>query len=54
MQEVAKSMGLKLSRPARGKAKEAGLEVEHRLAILELPLVKYEPLLDNRKRKKMR
>ncbi|KAM3864858.1 DNA-directed RNA polymerase I subunit RPA49 [Diretmus argenteus] len=54
MLEVAKSMGLTLSKPARGKADEAGLRDDHRLASLVLPLVKYEQLTERRKRKKMR
>lgn len=53
MTEVAKSMGLTLIRPARGKVDEAGLRDEHREASLVLPLVKYDQFLERRKRKKM-
>ncbi|XP_040891426.1 DNA-directed RNA polymerase I subunit RPA49 [Toxotes jaculatrix] len=53
MIEVAKSMGLTLIRPARGKTNEAGLQDEHRQASLALPLVKYDQFLERRKRKKM-
>ncbi|XP_061100470.1 DNA-directed RNA polymerase I subunit RPA49 isoform X1 [Conger conger] len=54
MLEVAKSMGLKLSR--RPVSEEGGLgpENEHRLATLELPLAKYDHLVQRRKRKKMK
>ncbi|XP_018551277.1 DNA-directed RNA polymerase I subunit RPA49 [Lates calcarifer] len=54
MIEIAKSMGLTLSRPARGKSEEAGLQDEHRQASLLLPLVKYDQFMERRKRKKMR
>nr|XP_046269206.1 DNA-directed RNA polymerase I subunit RPA49 [Scatophagus argus] len=53
MTEVAKSMGLTLIRPLRGKAVEAGVQDEHRLASLVLPLVKYDQFIERRKRKKM-
>jgi len=53
--ELAKSMGLTLSKPARGKAAlEATPGDEHRMASLLLPLVKVDPLIERRKRKKMR
>lgn len=51
--EVAKSMGLTLNKPARGKNEEAGLRDEHRHASLVLPLVKYDKFIERRKRKKM-
>ncbi|XP_008276661.1 DNA-directed RNA polymerase I subunit RPA49 [Stegastes partitus] len=53
MIEVAKSMGLTLIRPARAKADEAGLQDNHTQASLVLPLVKYDQLIERRKRKKM-
>ncbi|XP_044047609.1 DNA-directed RNA polymerase I subunit RPA49 [Siniperca chuatsi] len=53
MIEVAKSMGLTLIKPARGKADEAGLRDEHRQASLVLPLVKYDQFIERQKRKKM-
>lgn len=53
MLEVAKSLGLTLSKHTRAKGDEVGPRDEHRLASLVLPLVKYEPKMD-RKRKKMR
>ncbi|XP_040001857.1 DNA-directed RNA polymerase I subunit RPA49 [Xiphias gladius] len=53
MIELAKSMGLTLIRPARGKTDEAGLQDEHRQASLLLPLVKYDQFIERRKRKKM-
>uniref|UniRef100_A0A3Q3WC12 Uncharacterized protein n=1 Tax=Mola mola TaxID=94237 RepID=A0A3Q3WC12_MOLML len=53
MIEVAKSMGLTLIRPARGKGAEAELQDEHRQASLILPLVKYDQFVERRKRKKM-
>ncbi|XP_026158678.1 DNA-directed RNA polymerase I subunit RPA49 [Mastacembelus armatus] len=54
MTEIAKSMGLTLTRPARGKSDEGELRDEHRRASLVLPLVKYEQSTERRKRKKMR
>ncbi|KAJ8336046.1 hypothetical protein SKAU_G00393890 [Synaphobranchus kaupii] len=56
MLEVAKSMGLKLSKRLVSEegGPGAGPENEHRLATLELPLAKYEQLLQRRKRKKMK
>lgn len=53
MIEVAKSMGLTLLKPARGKADVAELRDEHRHASLVLPLVKYDQFMERRKRKKM-
>ncbi|XP_047199579.1 DNA-directed RNA polymerase I subunit RPA49 [Hippoglossus stenolepis] len=53
MIEVAKSMGLTLVRPARGKTDKAGLQGEHKQATLLLPLIKYEQFTERRKRKKM-
>lgn len=53
MIEIAKSMGLTLVRPSRGKGAEAGLLDEHREVSLVLPLVKYDQFTERRKRKKM-
>lgn len=53
MIEVAKSMGLTLARPPRGKGAEDGLRDEHKQASLVLPLVKYDQFMERRKRKKM-
>lgn len=53
MLEVAKSMGLTLTKQPRGMANEAGLRDNHRQATLVLPLVKYEQFRERRKRKKM-
>ncbi|XP_023685351.1 DNA-directed RNA polymerase I subunit RPA49 [Paramormyrops kingsleyae] len=53
MVEVAKSMGLRLSKRYPGAGDMAGLEEEHRLATLELPLVKYDQPKRQHKRKKM-
>ncbi|KAI4883403.1 hypothetical protein NFI96_032449, partial [Prochilodus magdalenae] len=53
MLEVAKVMGLKLSRQSALSKEESGLEDEHRMASLEVPLVRYERRPDGRKRKKM-
>ncbi|XP_041838925.1 DNA-directed RNA polymerase I subunit RPA49 [Melanotaenia boesemani] len=53
MIEVAKSMGLTLSKPVRAKSDEAGLHDDHRQASVVLPLVKYDQFLERRKRKKM-
>ncbi|KAL7405094.1 hypothetical protein ABVT39_023759 [Epinephelus coioides] len=52
MTEVAKSMGLTLIKPYRGKA-EAGLQDTNRQASLVLPLVKYDQFTERRKRRKM-
>ena len=52
--DLAKLMGLTMSKSARRKADETELTDEHKHASLVLPLVKYEPLIDRRKRKKMR
>lgn len=54
MLEVAKAMGLKLSRQAHHSLEESGLQDEHRVASLELPLVHYERRMESRKRKKMK
>lgn len=54
MLEVAKAMGLKLSRQSMHSLEEAGLQDEHRMASLELPLVHYEKRMESRKRKKMK
>lgn len=53
MNDIAKSMGLTLVRPARGKDNEAGLQEKHKKASLMLPLVKYDQFMERRKRKKM-
>lgn len=53
MVEVAKSMGLRLSKRYPGVGDMAGLEEEHRLATLELPLVKYDQVKRLHKRRKM-
>uniref|UniRef100_A0A3P9KDF2 RNA polymerase I subunit E n=1 Tax=Oryzias latipes TaxID=8090 RepID=A0A3P9KDF2_ORYLA len=53
MLEIAKSMGLTISKPARGKGDEAQLQDEHRYASLVLPLIKYDKFVERRKRKKM-
>ncbi|XP_045079301.1 DNA-directed RNA polymerase I subunit RPA49 [Coregonus clupeaformis] len=52
--EVAKSMGLTLVRHACVKGDDAGPTAENRLASLVLPLVKYQPFSEIRKRKRMR
>lgn len=54
MLEVAKAMGLKLSRQTTLSSEESGLRDEHRIASLELPLVNYERRLERRKRKRMK
>ncbi|XP_061627272.1 DNA-directed RNA polymerase I subunit RPA49 [Phyllopteryx taeniolatus] len=51
--EVAKSMGLTLAKPPRGKNVVAGLHDERKKASLILPLVKYDAFVERRKRKKM-
>ncbi|XP_068447999.1 DNA-directed RNA polymerase I subunit RPA49 [Clinocottus analis] len=51
--EMAKSMGLTLSKPARGKDKNDGLQDSNRQASLVLPLVKYKAFSERQKRKKM-
>ncbi|XP_049428666.1 DNA-directed RNA polymerase I subunit RPA49 [Epinephelus fuscoguttatus] len=53
MTEVAKSMGLTLIKPYRGKTEEAGLQDTNRQASLVLPLVKYDQFTERRKRRKM-
>ncbi|XP_057700291.1 DNA-directed RNA polymerase I subunit RPA49 [Corythoichthys intestinalis] len=50
--EIAKSLGLTMVKP-RGKNLKAGLHDEHKQASLILPLVKYQPFMERRKRKKM-
>ncbi|KAJ8281331.1 hypothetical protein GJAV_G00066280 [Gymnothorax javanicus] len=54
MVDVAKTMGLRLSKRPVSEEGGVGPENEHRLATLELPLVKYEHLSQRRKRKKMK
>ncbi|KAM4584216.1 DNA-directed RNA polymerase I subunit RPA49 [Odontesthes bonariensis] len=51
--EIAKSMGLTLIKPARGKGEEAGLHNDHKQASLVLPLIKYDQFMERRKRRKM-
>ncbi|XP_029003952.1 DNA-directed RNA polymerase I subunit RPA49 [Betta splendens] len=53
MADIAKSMGLTLVRPARGKSKDAEPREEHKQASLVLPLVKYDQFMERKKRKKM-
>ncbi|KAI1887656.1 hypothetical protein AGOR_G00192560 [Albula goreensis] len=54
MLEVAKAMGLKLSKRPLAEDGAAAPEDEHRLAMLELPLIKYDQFAQRRKRKKMK
>ncbi|CAJ1052159.1 DNA-directed RNA polymerase I subunit RPA49 [Xyrichtys novacula] len=54
MTELAKSMGLTLSKPPRVKAEEVGQSEHHRQASLVLPLIKHDKFMERRKRKKMR
>ncbi|MCI4395021.1 hypothetical protein PGIGA_G00175560 [Pangasianodon gigas] len=54
MLEVAKAMGLTLSRQSLHSLEESGLQDDHRMASLELPLVRYERRMESRKRKKMK
>ncbi|XP_041965496.1 DNA-directed RNA polymerase I subunit RPA49 isoform X1 [Alosa sapidissima] len=53
MIEVAKSMGLKLSKMPAECADQAGFD-EHRIATLQLPLMKYERFTQTKKHKKLR
>ncbi|KAJ0050917.1 hypothetical protein NL108_009902 [Boleophthalmus pectinirostris] len=53
MIEVAKSMGLTLSRSPKVKGEVSPLD-EYKYATLALPLVKYDKFTEQRKRKKMR
>ncbi|XP_064859500.1 DNA-directed RNA polymerase I subunit RPA49 [Oncorhynchus nerka] len=53
MVEVAKSMGLTLSRHGCVTGDDGGPMAENRLATLRLPLVKYQTFTEIRKRKKM-
>ncbi|XP_012996020.1 DNA-directed RNA polymerase I subunit RPA49 [Esox lucius] len=53
MLDLAKLMGLTLNKPGRGKSADTEQVAQHRLASLELPLVKYEAFSETRKRKKM-
>ncbi|XP_067297914.1 DNA-directed RNA polymerase I subunit RPA49 isoform X2 [Pseudorasbora parva] len=52
MLELAKAMGLTLSRQTVSSGEE-GVQDEHRIASLVLPLVHYERRMERRKRKKM-
>ncbi|KAG7313979.1 hypothetical protein KOW79_022475 [Hemibagrus wyckioides] len=52
--EVAKAMGLTLSRQSSHSLEESGLQDDHRMASLQLPLVRYERRMESRKRKKMK
>ncbi|KAF4071597.1 hypothetical protein AMELA_G00275120 [Ameiurus melas] len=54
MLEVAKAMGLTLSRKTFHSLEEAGLQDDHKMASLVLPLVRYERRMESRKRKKMK
>ncbi|XP_060772554.1 DNA-directed RNA polymerase I subunit RPA49 [Neoarius graeffei] len=54
MLEVAKAMGLTLSRQSMYSLEEAGLQDDHRMASLELPLVRYERRMERQKRRKMK
>uniref|UniRef100_W5LFX2 RNA polymerase I subunit E n=1 Tax=Astyanax mexicanus TaxID=7994 RepID=W5LFX2_ASTMX len=54
MLEVAKAMGLTLSRQASLSAEQSGVQEEHKTASLQLPLVRYERRLEARKRKRMK
>ncbi|GAA6091923.1 DNA-directed RNA polymerase I subunit RPA49 [Tachysurus ichikawai] len=54
MLEVAKAMGLTLSRQSIHSWEESGLQDDHRMASLQLPLVRCERRLERRKRKKMK
>uniref|UniRef100_A0A671MF39 RNA polymerase I subunit E n=1 Tax=Sinocyclocheilus anshuiensis TaxID=1608454 RepID=A0A671MF39_9TELE len=53
MLEVAKAMGLTLSRQSAHSREQAGTQEEHRMASLVLPLVHYEQRMGRRKRKRM-
>ncbi|XP_028269000.1 DNA-directed RNA polymerase I subunit RPA49 [Parambassis ranga] len=53
MTEVAKSMGLTLTKQPRSKTDETALRDDHREASLLLPLVKHDQFTERRKRKKM-
>ncbi|XP_066517642.1 DNA-directed RNA polymerase I subunit RPA49 [Hoplias malabaricus] len=54
MLEVAKAMGLTISRQPTANLEESGVQDEHKMVSLELPLVRYERRIDGRKRKKMK
>ncbi|XP_051983371.1 DNA-directed RNA polymerase I subunit RPA49 [Xyrauchen texanus] len=54
MLELAKAMGLTLSRQLAYNTEESGTQDEHRIVSLVIPLVRYERRVDRRKRKKMR
>lgn len=47
-------MGLTLSRQSMYSLEEAGLQDDHRMASLELPLVRYERRMERQKRRKMK
>ncbi|XP_077462036.1 DNA-directed RNA polymerase I subunit RPA49 [Stigmatopora argus] len=51
--EVAKSLGLTMPKPRRGKNLEPSLQDEHKQVSLILPLVKYNLFGERQKRKKM-
>ncbi|XP_043103824.1 DNA-directed RNA polymerase I subunit RPA49 [Puntigrus tetrazona] len=53
MLEVAKAMGLTLSRQSAHSREEVGTQEEHRMASLVLPLVHYDRRIERRKRKRM-
>ena len=50
--EVAKSMGLTLIKPVRGKAETLDQAEEHKFATLVLPLVKHKAKLERGFKKK--
>jgi len=51
MLELAKAMGLTLSRQA--VSNREGMQDEHRMASLVLPLVRYDRRVERKKRKRM-
>ncbi|RXN04693.1 DNA-directed RNA polymerase I subunit RPA49 [Labeo rohita] len=53
MMELAKAMGLTLSRQLAQSKEQSGTQEEHRMASLVLPLVKYDRRMERRKRKRM-
>ncbi|XP_073699322.1 DNA-directed RNA polymerase I subunit RPA49 [Garra rufa] len=53
MMELAKAMGLKLSRQSAHSKEHAGTTEEHRMASLVLPLVQYNRPMERKKRRRM-
>lgn len=49
MLELAKAMGLTLSRQSAHTREQAGTQEEHRMASLVLPLVHYDQRMEHRK-----